>query len=158
MKRTEWLQETRKMRFEEAYGGWRERSLTQEEAARILGVTDRTFRRYVERYEDSGLERLVDRRLNQVSHRRAPVDEVLAVEELYRSRYDGWNAKHFFSWYKRQGGNRSYTWVKTRLQEAKLRPKSSKKGVHRKRRERSTLPGMIVHHDGSNHEWVSGQK
>lgn len=100
------------MRFEEAYGGWRERSLTQEEAARILGVTDRTFRRYVERYEDSGLDGLVDRRLNQVSHRRAPVDEVLAVEEMYRSRYDGWNAKHFFSWYKRQGGNRSYTWAK----------------------------------------------
>lgn len=158
MKRTEWLQETRKMRFEEAYGGWRGKSLTQEEAARILGVTDRTFRRYVERYEDSGLEGLVDKRLSQISHRRAPVDEVLAVEELYRSRYDGWNAKHFFSWYKRQGGNRSYTWVKTRLQEAKLRPKASKKGVHRKRRERSALPGMIVHQDGSSHEWVAGQK
>lgn len=158
MKRTEWLQETLRMRFEEAYGGWQESRLTQEEAARILGVTDRTFRRYVERYEDSGLEGLVDRRLSQASHRRAPVDEVIAVEELYRSRYDGWNAKHFFSWYRRQGGTRSYTWVKTRLQEAKLRPKGSKKGEHRKRRDRSALPGMIIHQDGSNHEWVPGQK
>ena len=32
MKRTEWLQETRKMRFEEAYGGYRKGSLTQTEA------------------------------------------------------------------------------------------------------------------------------
>jgi hypothetical protein len=46
MKRTEWQQETRKMRFEEAYGGWQGRRLTQEEAAEILGVSDRTFRRY----------------------------------------------------------------------------------------------------------------
>lgn len=158
MKRTAWLQETLRMRFEEAYGGWQESRLTQEEAARILGISGRTFRRYVERYEDSGLEGLVDKRLNQISHRRAPVDEVLALEELYRSRYLGWNAKHFYSWYKRRGGSRSYSWVKTRLQEAKLRPKASKKGAHRKRRERSALPGMIVHQDGSNHEWVAGQK
>ena len=158
MKRTEWLQETLRMRFEEAYGEWQERSLTQEEAARILGVSDRTFRRYVDRYEESGLEGLVDKRLNQISHRRAPIDEIMALEDLYRSRYEGWNAKHFYSWYKRQGGTRSYTWVKIRLQEARLRPKASKKGAHRKRRERSALPGMILHQDGSSHEWAPGQK
>ena len=37
MRRTELLQEVRKMRFEEACGGWQERRLTQEEAARMLG-------------------------------------------------------------------------------------------------------------------------
>jgi len=41
------------MRFKEAYGGWREDRLTQEEAALILGVSDRTFRRYIDRYEES---------------------------------------------------------------------------------------------------------
>jgi len=29
MRRTEWLQETRKMRFEEAHGGWQAGRLTQ---------------------------------------------------------------------------------------------------------------------------------
>ena len=71
MKRAEWLQETRKMRFEEAYGGWQGGRLTQEEAARLLGVCERTFRRYIDRYEDEGLDGLIDKRLNQVSHRRA---------------------------------------------------------------------------------------
>ena len=52
MRRTELLQEVRKMRFEEAYGGWQERRLTQEEAARLLGVCERTLRRYVDRYEE----------------------------------------------------------------------------------------------------------
>ena len=93
MKRTAWLQETRKMRFEEAYGGWQGNRLTQEEAAQILGVSDRTFRRYVERYEDSGLEGLMDKRLSQVSHRRASVDEVLALQELYRQNHRYWNDK-----------------------------------------------------------------
>ena len=64
------------MRFKEAYGGWQENRLTQEEAAMILGVSDRTFRRYIDRYEENGLDGLADKRLTQTSHRRAPVDEV----------------------------------------------------------------------------------
>ena len=63
------------MRFEEAYGGWQQGRLTQEEAARLLGVCERTFRRYIDRYEDEGLDGLIDKRLNLISHRRAPVDE-----------------------------------------------------------------------------------
>jgi len=35
MKRAEWLQETRKMKFEEACGGWQGGPLTQEDAARL---------------------------------------------------------------------------------------------------------------------------
>ena len=72
MKRTEWLQEAKKMRFEEAYGGYRRGSLTQSEAALLLGVCDRTFRRYMSRYDEGGLDALLDKRLVQVSHRRAP--------------------------------------------------------------------------------------
>lgn len=146
------------MRFEEAYGGWRKRRLTQEEAALILGVSDRTFRRYVDRFEESGLDGLADKRLTQVSHRRAPVDEVIALVDLYRCCHQGWNASHFHDWYVKQGGTRSYTWVKNQLQQAKVIPKSRRKGIHRKRREASALPGMMIHQDGSTHEWVPGQK
>jgi len=158
MKRTLWLQETRQMRFEETYGGWRKRRLTQDEAALILGVSSRTFRRYIDRYEESGLDGLADRRLTQVSHRRAPVDEVIALVDLYKSRHQGWNACHFHDWYLKQGGTRSYTWVKNRLQEAKLIPKSKRKGSHRKKREPSALSGMMIHQDGSTHEWLPGQE
>ena len=85
------------MRFEEAYEGWQARRLTQEEAARLLGVCERTFRRYIDRYEEAGLEGLIDKRLEQVSQRRAPVDEVRAVTERYRRRHLGWNVKHFYA-------------------------------------------------------------
>jgi transposase len=153
-----WLQETRLMRFQEVYGGWQDDRLTQEEAALILGVSDRTFRRYIDRFEESGLDGLADKRLTQTSHRRAPVDEVIALVDLYSSRHRGWNARHFHDWYRKQGGRRGYTWVKNQLQKAKLIQKSKRKGVHRKQREASALPGMMIHQDGSTHEWIPGQK
>ena len=77
------------MRFEEAHAGWQEGRLTQQEAAQLLGVCERSFRRYVDRYEVDGLEGLMDKRLSQLSHRRAPVDEVLRLVELYHCRYAG---------------------------------------------------------------------
>lgn len=157
MRRTEWREETRKMRFEEAYDDWQARRLTQEEAARLLGVCERTFRRYIDRYEDAGLEGLIDQRLEQVSHRRAPVDEVMRLVETYRSRHEGWNARHFHAWYRRDGGTRSYTWVKNQLQAAGVMQRAPAKGKHRKRRERSPLPGMMLHQDGSTHLWVPGR-
>lgn len=158
MKRTELLQEIRKMRFEEAYGGWHQGRLTQAEAASLLGVSERTFRRYLCRYEENGVEGLIDQRLEQVSHRKAPVDEVLRVTEQYRSRHGGWSAKHFYAWYRRDGGARSYTWVKSQLQEANLVTRAKAQGAHRKRRDRSPWPGLMIHQDGSTHEWVPGHR
>ncbi len=157
MRRTEWLQETRKMRFVEAYAGWQAGRLRQEEAAQLLGVCERSFRRYIDRYEEAGLDGLIDRRLHQLSHRRAPVDEVMALTNSYRTRHQGWSAKHYFAWYRRAGGDRSYSWVKRRLQDASLVPRAPKRGVHRKRRDRAPLPGMLLHQDGSRHQWVPGQ-
>jgi len=146
------------MRFEEAYGNYKSGSITQDEAAKLLGVCDRTFRRYMNKYDAGGLDALLDKRLTQASHRCAPVDEVMRLAEQYRNRYSGWNARHFHAWYCKDGGTRSYTWVKSRLQEAGLIKRTSKRGAHRKRRERSPLTGMMIHQDGSTHEWVANQK
>ena len=146
------------MRFKEAYDGCKSGRLTHVEAAFLLGVCDRTFRRYMVRYDEGGLEALMDKRLNQASHRCAPVDGVMQLTEQYKSRYSGWNARHFHAWYRKDGGTRSYTWVKNRLQEAKLIKRAKKRGAHRKRRERSPLPGMMIHQDGSIHEWIANQK
>lgn len=147
------------MRFEEVYQKWYVKRLSQEEAAHVLGVCERTFRRYIDRYEEEGLDGLLDKRLNQVSHRSAPVDEVVRLEALYRERYAGWNVKHFYGRYREvHEGERSYTWVKNRLQSSGLVVKGKRKGSHRKRRERAALPGMLIHQDGSTHAWVPDQR
>ncbi len=125
------------MRFEEVYLGWTESRLIQGEAARILGVCDRTSRRYIDRYDHGGIEGLSDRRLTQASFRRAPVDEVFAVSDLYKKRHSGWDVKHFYEWYRRDGGQRSYTWVKNTFQTAGLVKRARKRGTHRKRRDRA---------------------
>jgi hypothetical protein len=130
----------------------------QIEATLLLGVCDRTFRRYMDKYDEGGLDALLDKRLIQASHRCAPVDEVIRLTEQYRSCHAGWNAKHFHAWYRRNGGTRSYTCIKNRLQEAELIKRAKKRGAHSKRRERSPLPGMMIHQDGSAHEWVANQK
>ena len=146
------------MRFEEAYGGWQAGGLTQEEAARLLGVCERSFRRYIDRFEETGLAGLMDRRISQASHRRAPVDEVMAMTSSYRARHEGWSAKHYYAWYRRAGGSRSYSWVKQQLQKVALVKQAPKRGAHRKRRDRAPLAGMLLHQDGSSHAWVAEQR
>jgi hypothetical protein len=89
MKRTKVLEQIWKIRFEDAYEGWQEGRLSQDEAARILGICDRSFRRYRDRYEEQGMEGLLDKGLNQASPRRASVDEVMALTEKYRGGYAG---------------------------------------------------------------------
>jgi len=146
------------MRFQEAYKGWQDRGLTQEEAGQLLGVSGRTFRRQIGRFEAEGMQGLIDLRMSQISCLRAPADEVLGLQRLYSSSFSGWNVKHFHAWYGRDhGGTRSYSWVKNVLQEANLVVRSKLRGKHRKKRERKPLPGMMVHQDASTHEWVPGQ-
>jgi hypothetical protein len=81
----------------------------------------------------------------------------MRVVDLYHGRYAGWNVRHFHSWYAREhAGTRSYSWVKNTLQGAGAVKRAKGRGKHRKRRERAPLPGMMVHQDGSTHQWVPG--
>ena len=147
--------------FEDLYTMWTERCLTQAQAAAALGVCDRTFRRWAERHreesaEEGGVEALRDRRLVRASHRAAPVDEVMRMVDEYRSRYFGWNVRHYYTRYRREGGARSYNWVRVKLQDAGAVPRGKGRGKHRKRREPAPCAGMLLHQDGSTHEWVPG--
>ena len=105
MTRATVLQEVRQMRFEELYARRQRRDLTMAEAAEILGVTERTFRRWSIRYEADGVAGLEDRRLGQASARAVPVDEVLQMVTLYETHYTGWTIKHFHErWQAEHGG------------------------------------------------------
>jgi hypothetical protein len=146
------------MRFEEVYERWTENRLTQSEAAELLGVGERQFRRQCRRYEADGLDGLIDQRIGELSHRRAPVDEVMALVEQYRSRYVGWTAKHFYSKYQAAGGARSYNFVRLTLQQHGQVSKAKRRGAHRRKRERKPLIGMMLHQDGSRHAWLPDQQ
>jgi len=157
MTRTTVLPEVSQMRFEERYARQHRRDLTMGEAAERLGVAERTFRRWRDRYDADGAEGLQDRRLGRPSGRAVPVDEVLRMVTRYESRYTSWTVKHFHErWRQEHGGQRSYTWTKNTLQAAGQVPRASRRGAHRKKRRRKPLPGMMLHQEGSTHEWAPG--
>ena len=157
MSRTAMLREVRMEAFERVHELWRRKRLVQAQAAGLLKMSERTFRRWVARYEAEGPAALRDRRLGR-SARRAPPEEVAAVEALYGAGHRDWNVRHFYDEvYVTEGGSRSYTWVKNRLQEAGLVKKGRRRGPHRERRERKPAAGMMLHQDASTHEWVPGE-
>jgi transposase len=127
------------------------------QAAEILGMSDRQLRRWRNRWATHGYDGLLDRRARQPSPKRVAVTEVEKVLRLYRERYFDLNVKHFV---EKLGEEHqiglSYTWVKTALQTAGLVERHRKRGTHHKRRERKPLPGMMLHVDGSRHQWIPG--
>jgi transposase len=132
------------------------------QAAEILGLSERTMRRYRVGLEKWGYEGLFDRRRRTPSPRSVPVAEVKRILGLYRERYRGWNVRHFFETACRGHGVKvSYTFVKQALQGAGLVPKHKARGRHRRRRERRASFGEMLHIDGSKHAWlklVEGEK
>ena len=158
MGRTTVLQEVRIMRFEDVYGRFRVGRLGCENAADFLGVSVSTFRRYRRRYEEEGVAGLYDRRLGRLSARRAPADEVMQVLELFETRYWDFTVKHFHEkLVSEHGVGRSYSWTKNTLQAAGKVRKAKRRGAHRRRRPRRPMVGMMLHQDGSSHQWVAGQ-
>jgi hypothetical protein len=95
MRRTGVLQSVRMTVFLTLLHRWESAELNQEEAAELLGVSERTFRRWTRRYEEEGEAGLVDRRLGKASGKRVSADRAEEVERLYRERYPGFTVKHF---------------------------------------------------------------
>ena len=89
MNRTALLQERRMQSFQDVLGRWQARRLSALEAAELLGMSERSFRRYRRRYEEEGSDDLFDRRLGKASARRVPADRVAWVLEEYRTRHMG---------------------------------------------------------------------
>ena len=158
MRRREAEEAVRMARFLNLLHRWEFAELNQEEAAELLGVSERTFRRWTRRYEEEGEAGLLDRRLGKASGKRVPVDRAEEVERLYRERYQGFTVKHFHEHLiKDHGFGWGYTWLKLHLQWKGVVGKAPRKGAHRRKRERRPLPGMMLHQDGSRHVWLAGQ-
>jgi transposase len=135
------------------------KKITWWQAAEIIGISDRSMRRWRERYEESGYDGLFDRRRGQPSPKRVPLVMVEQVLGLYREQYSDLNVRHFHEKLREKHHlELSYTWVKAALQGAGLAKRGRKRGVHRQRRERRPLPGMMLHIDGSRHRWFQDER
>jgi transposase len=157
MRRTEQRQGLRMLKLRDVLGRWEAAELSQLEAAELLGMSERTFRRWSRRFEEEGEEGLMDRRLGRRSGRAVPGEEAEEVERLYRERYAGFTAKHFHEHLVGRHGFRwGYTWTKTYLQARGLLAKAPRRGAHRRKRPRRPMVGMMLHQDASRHAWLDG--
>ena len=128
------------------------------DAAEIIGVTDRTMRRWRERLEAEGYSGLVDRRKGKPSDKRVPLARVEEVLRLYREVYFDLNIRHFHEKLSEEHGiELSYTWVQKALQGAGLAARGKRRTKHRRRRERRPMAGMLLHIDGSKHRWFGDE-
>jgi transposase len=135
------------------------KKITWWEAAEIIGVTARTMRRWRERLETDGYSGLVDRRKGKPSDRRVPLARVEEVLRLYQETYFDLNMRHFHEKLGEEHGIQlSYTWVQKALQGAGLVARGRKRRKHRRRRERRPMAGMLLHIDGSKHQWFGDER
>ncbi len=133
--------------------------ITWWQAAEIMGISDRHMRRWRERYEEFGYDGLFDRRRGKPSPQRVPMALVEQILGLYREKYFDLNVRHFHEKLRAEHHiELSYSWVKLALQGAGLVERGRQRGVHRKRRPRRPLPGMLLHIDGSRHRWFQDER
>jgi transposase len=146
------------LKLKDVLSGWEAGRLSQLEAAEILGMSERAFRRWSRRFEEDGEEGLTDRRIGRRSGRAVPDSRAEEVERLYCERYEGFTAKHFHEHLRASHGFAwGYTWTKTFLQGRGLIAKAPRRGAHRRRRPRRPMVGMMLHQDGSRHAWLDGE-
>lgn len=135
------------------------KKITWWQAAEIIGISDRQMRRWHWRYREHGYDGLLDRRVGKPSPKRVPLAVIEQVLALYQEKYFDLNVRHFHEKLREQHQIQlSYTWVKKALQGAGLVCRQRKRGVHRRRRERRALPGMLLHIDGSRHRWFQDDR
>src|SRR3984893_12603567 len=135
------------------------KKITWAQAGEIIAVCERQMRRWKERYEEFGYDGLFDHRLGKPSPKRVPLATVEEILRLYQEQYSDFNVQHFHEKLREKHQIRlSYTWVKKALQGAGLVRRARKRGVHRRRRERRPLPGMLLHIDGSWHQWFQDDR
>lgn len=127
------------------------------QAAEVLNVTPRHLMRLRERYIEFGIEGLEDRRRGRAMPRRLPTALVAQVCELKRAKYEEYTTRHFHEVLERSHGVKvSYSWLRNILQANGLMVKAPGRGKYRRHRERRPMRGMLLHIDGSTHEWIKG--
>lgn len=132
-----------------------QKHITWIQAADILGITPRHMRRLKTRYEHYGYGGLRDCRSGKPRRKRIDVQVIRELCRLKKEIYPDFSVRHFYEYaVEKHGLKISYTWARIVLEEAGIVEKAPGRGKHRRRRERRPMRGMLLHLDGSTHEWI----
>lgn len=135
------------------------KQITWVEASEIIGISYRSMKRWKAKYKEQGYDGLMDRRKGKPSPKRASYTDTEKILTLYRDQYSGFNVVHFREkLIENHDLKYSYTFVSKLLQTAGLISSKKPRKIHRKRRDRRPMSGMMLHLDGSKHAWFGGKK
>lgn len=129
------------------------------EAAALLGISLRHFRRLVAGYRRDGVWALAHGNRGRAPANALDSDLRKRVIELAGSTYAGCNTQHFTELLtEREGIRLSRSSVRRLLiGNGVSRPRKRRAPKHRSRRERYPQEGMLVQIDGSRHDWLEGR-
>lgn len=133
--------------------------MTLEQAATLMGVSERHTRRILAAYREEGAVALVHghrgRRAPNATQERIAADAV----HLARTKYEGANHTHLSELLsEREGIEIGRTTLRRILVKAGLSsPRSRRPPKHRVRRQRMPMAGMLIQLDGSHHPWLGEQ-
>jgi len=133
-----------------------EGQLRLEEAAVVLGVSERHAWRMLAAYRREGAAALAHGNRGRRPANAIPADVSRQVVELARARYAGVNHTHFTELLEeREGIALSRSTVRSILLNAGIKsPKRRRPPKHRVRRRRFPQEGMLLQIDGSIHDWL----
>lgn len=135
-----------------------EKRLTQKEAGRVVGLTDRQIRRLRRRVEQDGDQGLVHRGRGRPSNRRIPEGRTTKILRLYETRYEDFGPT--------LAGEKMAECHGIPLSDETLRRWLRGRGIdhftrrkrpHRAGRVRKAHVGELVQLDGSHHDWLEGR-
>lgn len=136
-----------------------EKLITQKEAANMLNVSERQFRRMLSRVRTEGPTGLIHRLREKPSHRK--FDPIFSdnIVKIYKKEFLGYKPT-FFAERLNEEYNITISKESARnlLIMNDLWTPKKKKCKHRTKRERKHHPGELVQLDGSVHQWFLGEE
>jgi transposase len=150
---------TKELSRVEVMGRLQEKRMTQKEAAKILGVSERQVKRLWKRYREKGASGLVSRRRGRPSNNRMTAETEQAAVDWLHSRYaDFGPTLACEKLVEKHGLKLSVGSVrKIMIEEGLWKPKKACKVVAHQMRERRACFGELVQVDGSPHDWFEGR-
>ena len=130
---------------------------TQAEAARLLGVTDRTIRRWQRRLKGDGDVGIIHRLRGRPSNARKSHDLRRQVLRIYAKEYSDFGPTLASEKLTERGLPVAVETLRRWLTDAKLWTPKRRRHKHRRRRARRECFGELVQTDGSIHDWLEGR-
>jgi hypothetical protein len=135
-----------------------DKSITQDRAADILGLTDRQVRRIIKSVRREGAAGICHRSRGQRAHNRIADKIKDRATTLCRDKYVEFGPTHasetLFTRHKIKVSNET---LRGWFQEERIPYKSRKKRPHRQWRLRKAHRGEMIQMDGSHHDWFEGR-